>query len=133
MKQSEAARVVAMVAAYWPGTDLRDETAQLWEAELLPFEMADGMDAARQLGRSARFMPSLSDFRDAIVEVRDDRLRTFHRALGTGETRRYTFTQYLAEHPEMVPRVVALSQRKDGKPSLMSTTFASVLKGEISG
>jgi len=111
VKHSEAARLVAVLSAYWPGTDIREETAQLWERELVGFEIEDGMDAARQLGRSGRFMPSLGEFSDAIIECRNERLvrERAARALPPGQdTSCCTFGEFLRDRPDMRVRVKRL-------------------------
>lgn len=127
MKPSEAARLVAVLAAYWPGTDVRDETAQLWENELLPFEITDGMEAARLFGRSGMFMPSLAEFLDGIRECRNDRLREERAALPPPRASEeyISLTEYLHRNPEKIPIV------ENFQGSWVGAVFARILQGEI--
>ena len=60
--------------AYFPGKDPTPETAALWAVELLPYELEDGMEAAKVLGSMGKFMPSLSEYIDGIREERNHRI-----------------------------------------------------------
>lgn len=116
MKESDAARVVSMLAAYFPGKDITDETAVLWERQVAEFEQQDAVAAAESLGTMGRFMPSLAEFVDAIREERNHRL--IARALTLPEPVPYpsdacTFEEFLRDRPDMQERVKKLGIWKE--------------------
>ena len=73
MKQNEAVRLVAMLAAYF-NLEMGEDVAILWARELVHFEIVDGLEAARELGVSGRFFPSLAGFVESIRTARNARL-----------------------------------------------------------
>lgn len=72
MKESEAVRVVTMLAGYW-GKEVPDEMVLLWSNELVRYDNRDAIEAAQLLGAHRRFMPSLAEFVEGVREVMRDR------------------------------------------------------------
>lgn len=99
MRESDAARVVAMVGTYW-GRDIAPDQTALWVREIAPYQLEDGIEAARMLGAASRFLPSLREFIDAIREVRNDRLRSERdaRGLPPGDARYVSFADWIADY-----------------------------------
>lgn len=123
MTQPEALRIVAMLTAYHR-QELSNETALLWAQEIVEFELEDAMEATRLLGIAVKFMPSLATFIEAIRECRNER-RAKEGNRPMLQQPYYPFTQYLAEHPEMIERAKALQGTWPGD------MFTELLRGEI--
>lgn len=116
MKESEAARLIAMLAAYWR-TDVPDETVALWSNRLVEFDVEDGMEAAHILGESGRFFPPLTDFVGIIRECRNDRILRQRMSLPRPSVPQAgglsSFAEYLNRNPDMAERVKALTAEPD--------------------
>lgn len=76
MKQSEAVRVVHALAAAFR-SELPEETVVIWARQLMPFDVADGLEAVEILSTTQAFMPSstklLLDMMADIRRVRGER------------------------------------------------------------
>lgn len=116
MRESDAARIVSMLAAYFPGRTMAEESAQLWEREIVEFDQRDGINAARELGAMSKFMPSLAEFADAIREERNRRVISETLALPevpAGLVVFCTMEQFLRDRPDMQERVRKLGIWRD--------------------
>lgn len=142
MRESEAARVVSMLAAYFPGRKMADETQQLWEREVAAYELEDASEAARALGAFSQYMPSLAGFLDAIREERNRRVISKTLSLPPAGARSggMTFSQFLAERPDMRQRVEALVSDTSKVPaflgggaSVAQLGLVALLEGELKG
>lgn len=110
MTNAEALRVVAMFAAYFR-QELSDETAVLWAKEMVPFELADAMEAARVLGLVGGFNFTISALVDATRDERNVRVSAERKALPSpayNTSDFCTMTEFLRTHPDMRERVKRL-------------------------
>ena len=64
MNSQEAAQVLGMLTAAWPGKELPDATIALWAEQMRDVSVESGMEAARLLTRVDRFFPSYARFRE---------------------------------------------------------------------
>jgi hypothetical protein len=103
-----------MLAAYFPGRTMAEETSQLWEREILGYDQRDGINAARELGSMSKFMPSLAEFVDAVREERNRRVISETLALPpSGAVVFCSMEQFLRERPDMQERVRKLGIWRD--------------------
>ena len=71
MTPTEWARIAAYLAAVWPGQPLASETAQLWYQELAGYPAELVAEAARELARSSRYLPTLAELLTAVRARRE--------------------------------------------------------------
>jgi hypothetical protein len=112
VKASEAAKVVGVLAAYFPGARLGEETVTLWAREVQAFEFADGVEAAEVLGTFKDRLPSLAEFVASVQDCRNARLAK-RPALPEGDPMRWpdrpcSLADFLSTNPEMAERVSKL-------------------------
>ena len=85
MRQSEAARVVGILAAYFPSRQMPTETVALWATEVVGFDFEDALTAVRAIGTNARFMPALAELVAEIREAQKEREVANRPALPAGQ------------------------------------------------
>jgi hypothetical protein len=126
MDHAKARSVVAALFAYFPRAKEPEEvTLQAWAYALAEYEVVDALAAANELGRSSRFFPSLAELLDATRRARTERIGYERPELPSSEPKPYPFALFLAEHPDIVPRVLAL------QGSLMGEVVAGLLAREL--
>jgi hypothetical protein len=126
MKFQEARGVVGVLLAFYPRVSLRSESVDAWATALSEFEAPDALAAVNELARASKFFPALAEVLDSTRNARTQRLpglRGAAPAADVGEW--YPFARFLAEHPEMRPRVEAL------EGSWVGSLFADILRREI--
>lgn len=79
MQSSEALKVLALLAGYYPAANWADETLQLWSREILGYDMFVAGQAVRDLARNQSRSPSLSELLDAC-KAAELRVRTQQQA-----------------------------------------------------
>jgi hypothetical protein len=107
MRQSEAAMLVAELAAYWPSSKVTTETSELWESALAPYDIEDGREAVQLLGVTRIYMPSLAEFSAVIRDCRN--VRVANRAL-PGGTGGVTFYDWFHHDPTATPELRAIAE-----------------------
>jgi hypothetical protein len=127
MKTSEAVRLIAMLAAAFR-QEVSEETAALWANEVSKSEVVDVVEAIQIAMTSGRFMPSLAEFMDLIRDCRNVRLAGERSALPdpVAALPKYTFAQFLADHPDQAERVKRLTDH----PSLVASALTQLLLDE---
>lgn len=103
MTSAEALRVIAMLTAYFR-QELSDETAALWAQEIRPENAADGIEAARVLATTQRFLPTLADFRAQVIDCRNERLVREALVLPPGEEEVMSWSGFLRQNPDVRER-----------------------------
>lgn len=75
MKESHAAKVVGVLMAAFPNTPTHEGTSQVYETMLadLDYERVDA--AIGRLLKTARFMPTIAEIREAVVESENGQVR----------------------------------------------------------
>lgn len=66
MNDQSAVRVIALLTAAWPDTELPDATLTLWMDSMRDIDPALGMEAAATLTRTNKWYPRLAEFLDAV-------------------------------------------------------------------
>jgi hypothetical protein len=120
----QALGIVAALAAYFPRSRIADETRTAWAAALAEHDVLDGLAAANALGRSSRFLPALAELLDETRRAQAARIGSVP-ALPEQLPEPYPFALFLAEHPEIKSRLLAL------QGTLFGAVFAEILRGEI--
>jgi hypothetical protein len=107
MKESEAVRVVTMLAAYFPTTTIGEETQALWAHELTEFEWVDTVEAAEILGREDMRFPSLAQLLAISRGCRNARVDKALqlKAVNISQEPGCTLDEYLAMNPEERGRI----------------------------
>lgn len=98
MKVSTAVRCVAMLAAYFPAKPMSQETTAVWANELQGFDERDAVVAVRQIGTTARFLPSLADLIAEVREVERHRKASEVPALPQGEEQFVDLAEWRERH-----------------------------------
>jgi hypothetical protein len=82
MTKGEAAQVVAMLAAGFPGARFGEENAAVYEAFLSDLEFGLASAAITGLVNTSRFLPSIAEIRAACLDSRDGKVRGAEDAWG---------------------------------------------------
>ena len=72
MKRDEAFRIVAMLQGAWPHRQLPDSTAEVYAMTLSDLAYAEVRDAVTRLIQTSKFLPSVAEIREVVVEERCD-------------------------------------------------------------
>ena len=67
MKESEAAKLVSILMAAFPAGKGNDQTAMVYEAELVDLDAELASRAIRRMLRTSKFLPSIAEIRGAAV------------------------------------------------------------------
>lgn len=111
MRESDAAKVVGMLFAYFPGRDVTDDTAQLWEREVVGFEFEDACEAAQEIGATAMRLPTLAGFIDTIKLCRKRQAERMPALPPAADA--CTFEEFLRSNPDARERVRRLGIWRD--------------------
>jgi hypothetical protein len=122
----EARGVIGVLLAFYPRASLRAESVDAWATALSEFQTQDALAAVNELGRSSKFFPSLAELLDSTRQASAQRIpRQQASALSGSAGEWYPFARFLAEHPEMRPRVEAL------EGSWIGSIVADILRREM--
>jgi hypothetical protein len=69
MKQHEVLSILAVLCAQWPKHEMNEDAAKRWELELLDVQREIAGVAARRIAQSAKWFPSIGEFRKECVNV----------------------------------------------------------------
>jgi len=70
VNDQHAVRVIALLTAAWPETELPDATLALWIDAMKDLDPAVGMEAAATLTRTKTWFPRLAEFLEAVSAIR---------------------------------------------------------------
>lgn len=84
MNLKETVTVLAVMSTAWPSAKLQENTAEVWTDLVADVHPDDGLAAARSLGQSSKFFPSVSEFREAAALAKRTRTEEVTVALPRG-------------------------------------------------
>lgn len=123
MLRNEALAVLRGLVAAWPARELSDDTVELWVNKLEHIPYGDGLDVLSLLTDEIPYFPSIAQFRDRWVELRQNRrLESGFKALPGPEVppeeakenvaRLQALLSQVGSRPVIDPKFIGLPQRR---------------------